>query len=583
MADEPGRGLRGPWAIERSRYAALYGPTTGDRVRLADTDLLIEVTEDRCRGPHGGDEAVFGGGKVIRESMGQARTSRADGAPDLVITGALVLDHWGVVKADIGVRDGRIVGLGKAGNPDVMDGVDPALVIGPGTEIIAGNGLVLTAGAVDSHVHLISPQQVPEALGSGVTTMVGGGTGPAEGTKATTVTPGAWYLARMLAALDELPVNIALLGKGNTVGEAALREQVSGGAAGFKLHEDWGTTPAVIDACLRVADATGVQVAIHTDTLNEAGYVTDTLAAIAGRTIHTYHTEGAGGGHAPDIVTVAGEPHVLPSSTNPTRPHTVNTVDEHLDMLMVCHHLNPAVPEDLAFAESRIRPSTIAAEDLLHDIGAISMIGSDSQAMGRVGEVVLRTWQTAHVMKRRFGALAGDGAADNLRARRYVAKYTICPAVAHGLDGEVGSVEVGKLADLVLWAPAFFGVRPSLVLKGGMIAWAAMGDANASIPTPQPVLPRPMFGAAPAAAAATSAHFVAPAALEGGLAERLDVRRRLVAVRDTRSLGKADMPLNDALPRIEVEPDTFTVRIDGAVVEPEPATELPMAQRYFLF
>jgi len=583
VADEPGRGLRGPWAIERSRYAALYGPTTGDRVRLADTDLLIEVTEDRCRGPHGGDEAVFGGGKVIRESMGQARTSRADGAPDLVITGALVLDHWGVVKADIGVRDGRIVGLGKAGNPDVMDGVDPALVIGPGTEIIAGNGLVLTAGAVDSHVHLISPQQVPEALGSGVTTMVGGGTGPAEGTKATTVTPGAWYLARMLAALDELPVNIALLGKGNTVGEAALREQVSGGAAGFKLHEDWGTTPAVIDACLRVADATGVQVAIHTDTLNEAGYVTDTLAAIAGRTIHTYHTEGAGGGHAPDIVTVAGEPHVLPSSTNPTRPHTVNTVDEHLDMLMVCHHLNPAVPEDLAFAESRIRPSTIAAEDLLHDIGAISMIGSDSQAMGRVGEVVLRTWQTAHVMKRRFGALAGDGAADNLRARRYVAKYTICPAVAHGLDGEVGSVEVGKLADLVLWAPAFFGVRPSLVLKGGMIAWAAMGDANASIPTPQPVLPRPMFGAAPAAAAATSAHFVAPAALEGGLAERLDVRRRLVAVRDTRSLGKADMPLNDALPRIEVEPDTFTVRIDGAVVEPEPATELPMAQRYFLF
>jgi len=574
---------RGPWRVERTRYAELYGPTTGDRVRLADTDLLIEVTEDRCRGPRGGDEVVFGGGKVIRESMGQARTSRADGAPDLVITGALVLDHWGVVKADIGVRDGRIMALGKAGNPDIMDGVHPALVIGPGTEVIAGNGSVLTAGGVDSHVHLISPQQVPEALGSGVTTMVGGGTGPAEGTKATTVTPGAWYLVRMLEALDGLPVNVALLGKGNTVGEAALREQVDGGAAGFKLHEDWGTTPAAIDTCLRVADETGVQVAIHTDTLNEAGYVADTLAAIAGRTIHAYHTEGAGGGHAPDIITVAGEPHVLPSSTNPTRPHTVNTVDEHLDMLMVCHHLNPAVPEDLAFAESRIRPSTIAAEDLLHDLGAISMIGSDSQAMGRVGEVVLRTWQTAHVMKRRFGALPGDGAADNLRARRYVAKYTICPAVAHGLDGEVGSVEVGKLADLVLWAPAFYGVRPSLVLKGGMIAWAAMGDSNASIPTPQPVLPRPMFGATPAAASATSVHFVAPAALEGGLAERLAVRRRLVAVRDTRSLRKADMPLNDALPRIEVEPDTFTVRIDGEVVEPEPATELPMAQRYFLF
>ena len=580
MGDE---ARRGPWRVERTRYAELYGPTTGDRVRLADTDLLIEVTEDRCRGPRGGDEVVFGGGKVIRESMGQARTSRADGAPDLVITGALVLDHWGVVKADIGVRDGRIMALGKAGNPDIMDGVHPALVIGPGTEVIAGNGSVLTAGGVDSHVHLISPQQVPEALGSGVTTMVGGGTGPAEGTKATTVTPGAWYLVRMLEALDGLPVNVALLGKGNTVGEAALREQVDGGAAGFKLHEDWGTTPAAIDTCLRVADESGVQVAIHTDTLNEAGYVADTLAAIAGRTIHAYHTEGAGGGHAPDIITVAGEPHVLPSSTNPTRPHTVNTVDEHLDMLMVCHHLNPAVPEDLAFAESRIRPSTIAAEDLLHDLGAISMIGSDSQAMGRVGEVVLRTWQTAHVMKRRFGALPGDGAADNLRARRYVAKYTICPAVAHGLDGEVGSVEVGKLADLVLWAPAFFGVRPSLVLKGGMIAWAAMGDSNASIPTPQPVLPRPMFGATPAAASATSVHFVAPAALEGGLAERLAVRRRLVAVRDTRSLRKADMPLNDALPRIEVEPDTFTVRIDGEVVEPEPATELPMAQRYFLF
>ncbi|MGH3789016.1 MAG: urease subunit alpha [Pseudonocardiaceae bacterium] len=570
------------WTIERSHYATLYGPTEGDRVRLADTDLLLEITEDRCRGPNGGDEVVFGGGKVIRESMGQARTSRADGAPDLVITGAVVLDHWGVVKADVGVRDGRIVGVGKAGNPDIMDGVHPALVIGPGTEVIGGNGLILTAGAVDSHVHLISPQQVPEALGSGVTTLIGGGTGPAEGTKATTVTPGAWYLARMLESLDELPVNIALLGKGNTVAEPALYEQVAAGASGFKLHEDWGSTPAAIDACLRVADNTGVQVAIHTDTLNEAGYVADTLAAIGGRTIHAYHTEGAGGGHAPDIITVAAQPHVLPSSTNPTRPHTVNTLDEHLDMLMVCHHLNPAVPEDLAFAESRIRPSTIAAEDLLHDLGAISMIGSDSQAMGRVGEVILRTWQTAHVMKRRFGALPGDPpTSDNLRARRYVAKYTICPAVAHGLDGEVGSVEVGKLADLVLWQPAFFGVRPSIVLKGGMIAWAAMGDSNASIPTPQPVLPRPMFGAA--TPAATSVHFVAPAAVQGDLASRLAVRRQLVAVRDTRALRKADMPLNDALPRIQVDPETFTVRIDGEMVEPQPAEELPMTQRYFLF
>jgi len=574
----------GRWSVERSRYAELFGPTVGDRMRLADTDLLLEVTEDRCRGPHGGDEVVFGGGKVIRESMGQARATRAEGAPDLVITGAVMLDHWGVVKADIGVRDGRIVGLGKAGNPDIMNGVHTALVIGPGTEVIAGNGLILTAGAVDCHVHLISPQQVPEALGSGVTTLIGGGTGPAEGTKATTVTPGSWYLARMLESLDELPVNIALLGKGNTVGEQALYEQVAAGASGFKLHEDWGSTPAAIDACLRVADDTGVQVAIHTDTLNEAGYVADTLAAIGGRTIHAYHTEGAGGGHAPDIITVASAPHVLPSSTNPTRPHTVNTLDEHLDMLMVCHHLNPAVPEDLAFAESRIRPSTIAAEDLLHDLGAISMIGSDSQAMGRVGEVILRTWQTAHVMKRRIGALPGDPqTSDNLRARRYVAKYTICPAIAHGLDSEVGSVEVGKLADLVLWQPAFFGVRPSIVLKGGMIAWAAMGDSNASIPTPQPVLPRPMFGAAAVSAAATSVHFVAPAAVQGGLADRLAVRRRLVAVRDTRALRKTDMPLNDALPRIEVDPETFTVRIDGEVAQPQPAEELPMAQRYFLF
>ncbi|MDQ3305414.1 MAG: urease subunit alpha [Actinomycetota bacterium] len=566
--------------IGRARYVALYGPTTGDRIRLADTDLLIEVTDDRCAG---GDEAVFGGGKVIRESMGQSLVTRSEGAPDLVITGAVVLDHWGVVKADVGIRDGRIVALGRAGNPDTMDGVDPALAIGPSTEVLAGNGLILTAGAIDCHVHLICPQLLPEALGAGITTIIGGGTGPAEGTKATTVTPGSWHLARMLEALDGWPLNVALLAKGNTVSPDALWEQLRGGAAGFKLHEDWGTTPAAIDACLSVADSSGVQVAIHTDTLNEAGFVEDTLAAIAGRAIHTYHTEGAGGGHAPDIITVASHPNVLPSSTNPTRPHTLNTIDEHLDMLMVCHHLNPAVPEDLAFAESRIRPTTIAAEDILHDLGAISMIGSDSQAMGRIGEVVLRTWQTAHVMKRRRGALAGDGEADNLRARRYVAKYTICPAVAHGLEAEVGSVEVGKLADLVLWDPAFFGVRPHVVLKGGMVAWAAMGDANASIPTPQPVLPRPMFGAAPSVAAATSVAFVAPAALDDGLAGRLDVRRRLVPTADVRARGKADLPNNDARPRIEVDPETFTVRIDGDEVEPEPATVLPMAQRYFLF
>jgi urease subunit alpha len=569
--------------LSRERYARLYGPTTGDRVRLADTDLLIEVTEDLARGPVAGDEAVFGGGKVIRESMGQSAATRADGTPDLVITGAVVLDHWGVVKADVGIRDGRIAALGKAGNPDTMDGVHPDLVIGPATEILAGNGKILTAGAIDCHVHFICPQLVDEALGAGITTLVGGGTGPAEGTKATTVTPGAWQLAGMLAATADLPVNVVLLGKGNTVSEEALWEQLRAGAAGFKLHEDWGSTPAAIDACLRVCEAAGVQAALHSDTLNEAGFVEDTLAAIAGRAIHAYHTEGAGGGHAPDIIRVAGEPNVLPSSTNPTRPYTVNTIDEHLDMLMVCHHLNPAVPEDLAFAESRIRPSTIAAEDVLHDLGAISMIGSDSQAMGRIGEVVLRTWQTAHVMKRRRGAAPGDGAADNQRARRYVAKYTICPAVAHGLDGEIGSVQPGKLADLVLWEPAFFGVRPHVVVKGGLIAWAAMGDANASIPTPQPVLPRPMWGAAARAAASTSVSFVAPAAIEAGLPDRLGLPRRLVPVGNVRARGKADLPENVALPRIEVEPDSFTVRIDGEVVEPEPAAELPMAQRYFLF
>ncbi|MGV0717659.1 urease subunit alpha [Mycolicibacterium sp. XJ662] len=571
--------------LSRPRYAALFGPTTGDRIRLADTDLFVEITEDRSGGPDlAGDEAVFGGGKVLRESMGQARATRAEGAPDTVITGAVIIDYWGVIKADIGIRDGRIVAIGKAGNPEIMAGVHPDLVVGPSTEIIAGNGRIVTAGGIDCHVHLICPQLMSEAIGSGITTVIAGGTGPAEGSKATTVTPGAWHLGRMLESLDSWPLNFALLGKGNTVSAEAMWEQLRGGASGFKLHEDWGSTPAAIDACLTVADAAGVQVALHSDTLNEAGFVEGTIGAINGRSIHAYHTEGAGGGHAPDIITVAAQPHVLPSSTNPTRPHTVNTLDEHLDMLMVCHHLNPAVPEDLAFAESRIRPSTMAAEDLLHDIGAISMIGSDAQAMGRIGEVVIRTVQTAHVMKRRRGALPGDTAgADNNRVRRYVAKYTICPAVAHGLDHEVGSVEVGKLADLVLWEPAFFGVRPHAVVKGGMIAWAAMGDANASIPTPQPVLPRPMFGAAPVSAAATSVHFVSPQAVEDGLADRLAVARRMVAVKDVRTVGKADLPLNDALPDIEVDPDTFTVRIDGDVWREDPAAELPMAQRYFLF
>ncbi|WP_049577009.1 urease subunit alpha, partial [Nonomuraea sp. SBT364] len=511
--------------LSRARYAALYGPTTGDRIRLADTALFVEVTEDRSMGPAGaGDEAVFGGGKVIRESMGQSRATRAEGAADLVITGAVVLDHWGVVKADVGISGGRITALGKAGNPDTMDGVD--IVIGPSTEILAGNGKILTAGAVDSHVHLICPQILDEAIGSGVTTIVGVVTGPVEGTKATTVT-GAWYLARMLESLDSYPLNFALLGKGNTVSADGLWEQLRAGASGFKLHEDWGSTPAAIDACLTVADAAGVQVTLHTDTLNEAGFVESTLAAIGGRAIHAYHTEGAGGGHAPDIIRVASHANVLPSSTNPTRPHTVNTLDEHLDMLMVCHHLNPAIPEDLAFAESRIRPSTMAAEDILHDLGAISMIGSDSQAMGRVGETVIRTWQTAHVMKERRGARGAP--ADTLRARRYVAKYTICPAVAHGLDADLGSVEPGKLADLVLWDPAFFAVRPDLVLKGGVVAWAQMGDANASIPTPQPVLPRPVWGATGRAPAANSVNFVTGHAISAGLADRVKVDKPFTA------------------------------------------------------
>ena len=570
--------------MPRGRYAALYGPTVGDRVRLADTDLLIEVTEDRSGGPgRAGDEAVFGGGKVIRESMGQGMATRAEGSPDLVITGVVVLDHWGIIKADVGVRDGRIVALGKAGNPDTMDGVSPELVIGPSTEIIAGNGLILTAGGVDSHVHLIAPQQIPVAIAAGITTLIGGGTGPADGTKATTTTPGEFWLTAIAEALTDWPVNVVLLGKGNTMSAEGLWEQLRAGAAGFKLHEDWGTTPSVIDSCLSVAQAAGVQVAIHTDTLNEAGYLESTLAAIGDRPIHTYHTEGAGGGHAPDIIRVASLPNVLPSSTNPTRPYTRNTLDEHLDMLMVCHHLNPSLPEDLAFAESRIRPTTMAAEDILHDLGAISMIGSDSQAMGRIGETIIRTWQTAHVMKRRRGALPGDGPADNHRARRYVAKYTIAPAVTHGIDGEVGSVEVGKLADLVLWEPKFFGVRPHLVLKSGVIAWAAMGDANASIPTPQPVLPRPMFGATTRLAEQLGVQFVSPAALEGGFADRWTSNRPLAAIRDVSRLSKADLPQNTALPRIEVDPDSFTVRIDGDVVEADPVSQLPMAQLYHLF
>ncbi|MFI0714896.1 urease subunit alpha [Streptomyces inhibens] len=570
--------------LTRQAYADLFGPTAGDRIRLADTDLVIEITEDRSGGPgRAGDEAVFGGGKVIRESMGQSRATRAEGTPDTVITGAVVLDHWGIVKADVGIRDGRITALGKAGNPDTMDGVHPDLVIGPETEVIAGNGKILTAGAIDTHVHFICPQQVDEALASGVTTLVGGGTGPAEGSKATTITPGAWHVARMFESMDSLPVNVGLLGKGNTTSLASMRDQLRAGILGFKIHEDWGATPAVLDACLNVCEESGAQLAIHTDTLNEAGFLADTLAAIGGRSLHAFHVEGAGGGHAPDMIAMVSEPNVLPASTNPTRPHTINTVEEHLDMLMVCHHLNPAVPEDLAFAESRIRPSTIAAEDILHDLGAISIMSSDAQAMGRIGEVVMRTWQTAHVMKRRRGSLLGDGGADNHRARRYVAKYTINAAIAQGIDHVVGSVEDGKLADLVLWDPAFFGVKPQLVIKGGQIAYAQMGDANASIPTPQPILPRPMFGATGKAPGSNSVNFVSRQAIEDGLPERLPLAKRYEAIRSTRGVTKADMRNNDALPRVQVDPDTFTVTIDGEVVEPAPATELPMAQRYFLF
>jgi urease subunit alpha len=570
--------------IPRRTYADLYGPTKGDRIRLADTDLIIEIEKDFT---HHGDEITFGGGKVIRDGMGQSSTALRDtqsGALDLVITNAVILDHWGIVKGDIGIKDGRIVKVGKAGNPDTMDGVDQELVVGAATEVIAGEHLIVTAGGVDSHIHFISPQQVYAAISSGITTMIGGGTGPATGTAATTCTPGAWNLARMLEAAEAWPINFGFLGKGNAAAMAPLAEQIEAGACGLKLHEDWGTTPAAIDACLKVADDFDVQVAIHTDTINEAGFLEATIGAIAGRAIHTYHTEGAGGGHAPDIIRIASLPNILPSSTNPTRPFTVNTIAEHLDMLMVCHHLNPQVPEDVAFAESRIRPETIAAEDILHDMGVISMISSDSQAMGRVGEVVLRTWQTAHKMKTQRGPLGGDSPRnDNQRVKRYVAKYTINPAITHGMASEIGSIEPGKLADLVLWKPAFFGAKPEMVVKGGFIAWSAMGDPNASIPTPQPVLYRPMFGSFGAATSATAITFVSQAAMTTGLPAKLGLKKMVRPVSKCRRIGKKDMVHNSATPNIEVDPETYEVRVDGRMITCEPASVLPLAQRYFLF
>ncbi|MDK9736165.1 urease subunit alpha [Vibrio sp. D404a] len=564
--------------ISRQAYAEMFGPTVGDRVRLADTDLWLEVEKDYTVY---GDEVKFGGGKVIRDGMGQSQRVSAE-TPDLVITNAVVLDYWGIVKADVAIKDGRIQSLGKAGNPDVQPGVD--IVIGPGTEILAGEGSILTAGGIDSHIHFICPQQIEEALASGVTTMIGGGTGPNTGTNATTCTPGPWNMHRMLEALDEYPMNFGLLGKGNASQPEALREQVAAGAVGLKLHEDWGTTPASIDTCLSVADEMDVQVAIHTDTLNESGFVESTLGAIGDRVIHTYHTEGAGGGHAPDIIRAAGEPNVLPSSTNPTRPYTVNTVDEHLDMLMVCHHLSPSIAEDVAFAESRIRRETIAAEDILHDLGAFSMIASDSQAMGRVGEVVTRTWQTAHKMKVQRGSLEEDSDySDNFRLRRYIAKYTINPAITHGMAHEIGSIEEGKLADLVLWKPAFFGVKPSVILKGGMIAMAPMGDPNASIPTPQPVHYRSMFGSSGKASQNTSMLFVSKEAKAQNIDKQLGLKSLIGVVSNCRNISKADMKLNDWMPKIEVDSQTYQVRADGQLLECEPAKELPMAQRYFLF
>jgi urease subunit alpha len=565
-------------SIGRQAYAEMFGPTTGDRVRLADTDLWIEVEKDFTTY---GEDVKFGGGKVIRDGMGQSQR-RAHEVADTVITNALIVDYWGIVKADLGIKNGRISGIGKAGNPDIQPNVD--IIIGAATEIIAGEGLIITAGAIDSHIHLICPQQIEEALMSGVTTMIGGGTGPATGTAATTCSPGPWHIGRMLQALEAFPMNFGLLGKGNASLRLPLREQVAAGAIGLKLHEDWGTTPAAIDNCLSVADEMDVQVAIHTDTLNESGFVETTLAAFKGRTIHTYHTEGAGGGHAPDIIKACGQPNVLPSSTNPTRPYTVNTIDEHLDMLMVCHHLDSSIAEDVAFAESRIRRETIAAEDILHDLGAFSMISSDSQAMGRVGEVIMRTWQTAHKMKSQRGSLAQDKAgADNFRVKRYIAKYTINPAITHGMSHEVGSIEVGKLADLVIWRPAFFGVKPSLILKSGVIAAAAMGDPNASIPTPQPVHYRPMFGAFGISCVQSSVTFVSQAALETEVGRKLGLHKPLAPVFGTRELRKSDLKLNDALPVIEVDPETYQVRADGELLVCEPAKTLPMSQRYFLF
>jgi urease subunit alpha len=575
-----------PARIPRAIYADMFGPTTGDRVRLADTELFLEVEKDFTTY---GEEVKFGGGKVIRDGMGQSQASRAEGAMDTVITNALIVDHWGIVKADIGLRDGRIAAIGKAGNPDIQDGFgnfDPTvtMIIGPGTEIIAGEGKIITAGGFDSHIHFICPQQIDEALYSGVTTMLGGGTGPAHGTLATTCTPGPWHIRRMIEAADDFPMNLAFAGKGNAAKPTALIEMIKAGACAMKLHEDWGTTPAAIDNCLSVADEFDVQVMIHTDTLNESGFVENTVAAFKGRTIHAFHTEGAGGGHAPDIIKIAGLPNVLPSSTNPTRPFTVNTIDEHLDMLMVCHHLDPSIAEDLAFAESRIRKETIAAEDILHDLGALSMMSSDSQAMGRVGEVIIRTWQTADKMKRQRGPLAGDGVADNNRIKRYIAKYTINPAIAHGISKHIGSIEVGKLADIVIWSPAFFGVKPEMVLKGGMIAAAPMGDPNASIPTPQPVHYRPMFGAYGKARHATSITFVSKAAAELRIGDAWGIGKMIAPVENTRGgISKKSMIHNDATPKIEVNPETYLVTADDEPLICEPATVLPMAQRYFLF
>ncbi len=566
------------YQINRRDYAAMFGPTVGDKVRLADTELFIEVEEDLTTY---GEEVKFGGGKVIRDGMGQSPITNADGAVDTVITNALILDWWGIIKADIGIKDGKIDKIGKAGNPYIQDNVD--IIIGPGTEVIAGEGKIVTAGGIDTHIHFISPQQIETAIASGITTMIGGGTGPATGTKATTCTPGAWHLARMLQSADAFPMNLGFLGKGNSAKPEELAAQIRAGAMGLKLHEDWGTTPAAIDTCLSVADEYDVQVAIHTDTLNEAGFVETTLAAFKNRVIHTFHTEGAGGGHAPDILKVCSYSHVLPSSTNPTRPFTVNTLAEHLDMLMVCHHLDKNIPEDVAFADSRIRPQTIAAEDILHDLGAISMMSSDSQAMGRVGEVIIRTWQTAHKMKVQRGTLVSGETHDNARAKRYIAKYTINPAIAHGISHLVGSVEAGKIADLCLWQPAFFGVKPELVVKGGAIAWGQMGDPNASIPTPEPVYMRPMFAAFGGAIGATSITFISQKALEEGIPQQLALTSQIQAVSNTRHLSKADMKHNDTILPIEVDPETYEVRIDGNLITCEPASELPMAQRYFLF